>query len=452
MRQLDNMNTRSLHTRMTSDRPFSPRTFPFFYGWIILGAGSLGMLMSIPGQTVGVSVFTDHLIQALGLSRNTISIAYLLGTIGSAFMLAAAGRSYDRYGARVLSITVSILLGCTLIYLAAVDSFASFIILLLRIDSSALMTGVSFSAITFGFFAIRFLGQGTLTMASRNMVMKWFEKRRGMVNAVLGITISLGFSAAPRFLDLLIGNCGWRGAWRLIALGLFIFSVLAYLFYRDNPQSSGLKPDGAFSGKPHRLQHRETIAGKDFSLVEARRTFSFWFFNLMLALSALLVTAFTFHVISIFEESGLTRSMAVNIFLPASIIAVSTQFAGSWISDYIQLKYIGLVQLFGIIVQSLGILLLSPDSGYLLLIFGLGITQGMMGITSNITWPRFYGIKHLGAVSGYAMAWTVAGSAVGPYVFSLSLDLLGSYAFGAFVCVFFGVIGFFAAFFVKKPA
>jgi hypothetical protein len=35
-----------------------------FYGWPIAAAGALGVLMSVPGQTMGVSVFTDSLLTA----------------------------------------------------------------------------------------------------------------------------------------------------------------------------------------------------------------------------------------------------------------------------------------------------------------------------------------------------------------------------------------------------
>ena len=46
-------------------KPFPPSRLPFFYGWVILGAGIIGILMSIPGQTMGVSVFTENLLEDL---------------------------------------------------------------------------------------------------------------------------------------------------------------------------------------------------------------------------------------------------------------------------------------------------------------------------------------------------------------------------------------------------
>jgi MFS transporter, OFA family, oxalate/formate antiporter len=66
--------------------PFSPAKWPFFYGWVIVFAGIVGIIMSIPGQTIGVSVFTDHLINALDISRVNLSMAYMTGTIMSGLL------------------------------------------------------------------------------------------------------------------------------------------------------------------------------------------------------------------------------------------------------------------------------------------------------------------------------------------------------------------------------
>lgn len=48
--------------------PFSAARAPFFYGWIIILMGTLGVLMSTPGQTIGLSTFTDSLIEVLSIN------------------------------------------------------------------------------------------------------------------------------------------------------------------------------------------------------------------------------------------------------------------------------------------------------------------------------------------------------------------------------------------------
>ena len=77
-----------------------PDKSPVFYGYIILFFGTIGVLSSIPGQTHGISVFTDPVKDALGLDRNWFSVAYTLGTIISSLFLTKAGKWYDRFGAR----------------------------------------------------------------------------------------------------------------------------------------------------------------------------------------------------------------------------------------------------------------------------------------------------------------------------------------------------------------
>ncbi len=104
--------------------PFSPVKSPVFYGWVILFAGIIGVLMSIPGQTMGVSVFTNHLIHDMSLSRVQLSFAYLIGTVTSGLLITYAGVLYDRAGARVIAMGAGLMLGAALVYLTRVNNIA----------------------------------------------------------------------------------------------------------------------------------------------------------------------------------------------------------------------------------------------------------------------------------------------------------------------------------------
>ncbi len=404
--------------------PFNPVRFPFFYGWIVLSAGTLGILMSAPGQTVGVSVFTDSLIEALAIDRNLLSFGYLLGTLSSAALLMKIGRFYDRYRARIVATVAALALALTLLLLSVTPQIAGGLGRLLRFIPQV---AIAFTVITVGFFLLRLSGQGVLTLASRNMVMEWFEARRGFVNAILGVSISFGFAMAPRVFESLVSANGWQGAWRWTAGAVAMFAVFAFLVFRDTPEAHGLLPDGGAKEIKGR-RHAETAVGVSFTLKQARRTYSFWLFASALFLSALLMTAYTFHIISIFGDVGIPRGEAVTVFFPASVVAVSFQFSGSWLSDRIKLKYLVMVHTFGMTLLGVGIATLGPGALVWLAVAGHGVAQGVFGIVSNITWPRFFGREHLGAISGLATALTVAGSAIGPYFFSLLRDVTGSYA------------------------
>lgn len=63
--------------------PIRPEKVPFFYGWVILFASTAGVLASTPGQTMGIATFTEYLLENIHISRNQISVAYMIGTIAS---------------------------------------------------------------------------------------------------------------------------------------------------------------------------------------------------------------------------------------------------------------------------------------------------------------------------------------------------------------------------------
>src|SRR5882757_10743870 len=81
-------------------RTVSPPSSAVHYGWIILGAGTFGSFMTLPGQTAGVSVFFDPITADLGISRTSASIAYAVGTLAGILPAPVIGRWIDRRGPR----------------------------------------------------------------------------------------------------------------------------------------------------------------------------------------------------------------------------------------------------------------------------------------------------------------------------------------------------------------
>ena len=89
------------------------------------------------------------------------------------------------------------------------------------------------------------------------------------------------------------------------------------------------------------------------------------------------------------------------------------------------------------IVSSLGLLFLSSTIGVYLLIGGLGFLGGLFAVLNAVTWPRFFGRKHLGAITGKIMSMLVLGSAIAPSLFSFSFTNLGSYKFIGYISLVF---------------
>ena len=397
---------------------------------MILVWGTLGMLMSVPGQTIGVSIFTEPLLRVLKLSRDQLSLAYMAGTISSSFLLPWAGKLYDRWGVRPVASLATVLLGMVLTYLSQIDRVVRWF------DATA-NTLLVMVALFLGFLSLRFLGQGVLTLVSRNMMMQWFDQRRGFATGFSNVFISLGFSSAPVVLDALIQQYDWRGAWLVLgAVAGLVFPIIVLIFFRNTPEASGLRPDGTDQSAERRPRFRIL---KDFTRSEAIRSYAFWLFTLMLAMQGLYVTGFTFHVISIFEQAGLDRVAAITIFQPVAVLAVIVTLTASSLSDYIPLKYLLYVEGLGACLGIAGMIYLGEPWAYYALIAGNGLMMGLFSVITTVTWPRYFGKKYLGAVSGQATMFIVFGSALGPVLFSTSFSNTGDYGVAGWVCfvVFF---------------
>lgn len=408
-----------------SERFPHPKAWPFFYGWVALAAGTLGILASVPGQTFGVSAFTEPLLEALAMSRDQISLAYLVGTVASSLVLTFAGAAYDRYGACRVAAAASMLLGVVLAGLSRVDRMVAVVLEAIPALGAA---WAGFAVLCVGFFLLRFSAQGVITMVSRNMMMKWFDRHRGLVTGISGLVIAPMFSAAPSVLNGLVESAGWRQTWLTMGMGVGLgFTVLVLLFYRDNPELYGLKPDGPLGEKPLGSHRHRGPANRQYTLAEARRMFTFWLFAVGISLFGMYMTGLSFHVASIFEEAGYSAAEGFAVFLPSAVITLVLRPFVGWAADRFSVRAMFLYLLSGLCLSGVGLARLGVPDGRLWLILGNGVAGSAYNTMMSITWPNLFGREHLGAISGLSMSVTVFTSALGPTLFSLSYTRLGSY-------------------------
>jgi magnesium-transporting ATPase (P-type) len=286
---------------------------------------------------------------------------------------------------------------------------------------------VPFTLMVILFFLLRFAGQGVLTMASRNVIMIWFDKHRGKVNSFSSVALSFGFSVSPLWLDQLIEGYSWQGAWQILAVGLLFISLVIFQFYKIKPEDHGLVPDGKRTAKELNRDISSELEHRQYTLEEAKKTRAFWMYALILAFNSFFITGLTFHVVSIFESQGFPKEEAIAIFLPCSVVSVSVSTLFNFLSDYVRLKLYLYLMITGGVLASLGLLLLSTTFGIPFLIGGIGTLGGFFAVLNAIAWPRFYGRTHLGAITGRVLSFLILASALAPSIFSLAYTTLGSY-------------------------
>ncbi len=412
--------------------PFDPSRFRFYYGWVVLVVGSIGVLASVPGQTAGVSVFTDHLTETTGLSRLQLSISYLIGTGSSGFLLPRGGRAIDRYGSRRVALGAIVGLAVTLLGLSAVGPMS---------------TGVGIAAMSLGFGCLRFTGQGLLTLTSRTMISQWFERRRGVVTSSSNAVMSFAFASSPAILLALIELDGFRTAWRALAIGLVVvMGTIVAVFYRDSPESSGLIIDGGVAEQ--QADDTPLLIGSDSdgTRADAVADLRFWAITIPVMAMASTSTALTFHILDYGEELGISDDRIVRIFLPIAFVSVPVTLLGGWLVDRLSPIVVAGVMSAAQIVMYLAVSMLDRPIAAIVAIATWGVAQGCYAPITSAAIPRLFGRRHLGSIAGLQMSAMVIGSAIGPALFALVDSVADSYRPALWISVILPAVGLATAF------
>ena len=428
---------------MMIDDRLSPSRWPFFYGWVIVAVSTLGILASIPGQTMGVSVFTDALLEATGLSRLTVSNAYLVGTVLSGLSLPLAGTLLDRFGVRPTGIFACAGLALVLAYLSQIDR----VVAELGLAQQPMMAA---ALLTLGFFGLRFTGQGLLTMTSRTMLGRWFQTKRGMVAGLSGVVVGFGFGATPKLFDAWIEAATWRGAWLQMGLAVGVgMGLVVLLFFRDDPETYGLRTDGVAATGPSETPVVHAHDEVHFTRAQALRTSAFWAVTLCLAFQALMITGITFHIVDVAASASVERSVAVQLFLPMAAVSVVAAVVGGTMGDRWPVRALLVVMMVGLGTGIAGAADLAHRRW--MLIVGLGTSSGLFSPASTIAYPRFFGRRNLGAILGAEMMALVIASALGPSLLAVSQHGLGGYGPMLHACILLPSIGVLFALTFRTP-
>lgn len=431
------------------DLPFDPSKVPFYYGWVILVASTVGLVMSAPGQTIGVTVFTEPLLDVTGLSRLEFSNAYLMGTLASGLMLPYAGTMIDRFGVRRGAIWASIGMGIVMVFLSQVDHIAG------RVAAIGLsQSTVAYTLLTLGFLGLRFSGQGVLTLVCRTMLGRWFERHRGLVSSISSPFASFAFAGSPILLAGWVAHSGWRSAWFELAVVVGVgMSLFAWVFFRETPEASGLRIDGlsaeavggtlpAFEAGTATRPGSVDLPGeapaptvRDFTRAEAIRTTAFWVVVLGVSNQALVGTGVALHVVDIGAEVGLSETEALKIFLPITLLSVPTGLIVGLLVDRFPARYLIMAMSLGQILMFSGVPRLADPVHYWICLGGWGFASGFYGPLTVAALPNFFGRTHLGAIQGVMMMIIVIASALGPALLAFAQKALGSYSDGLYALV-----------------
>ncbi|MFP4635736.1 MAG: MFS transporter [Nitriliruptoraceae bacterium] len=390
-------------------QPHPPRRTTRFSGWRMVVVAAIALGMTGPGQTVGVSVFVDPMIDTLELSRSQVSTAYLIGTLTGSVALPRLGRLIDDRGARVAMAIVGGAFGLVLMAMAGVVGLVTLVL---------------------GFIGIRLFGQGALSLVATTSVAPWFDRRRGLA---IGVTTAVG-SALLSLVPVVVSGAllpltGWRGAW--VALGLAVWLIVVPLAMRgliDRPSDVGQQPDGApVPTDEEAAAAAAEAAAVSFSRREAMRTPMFWAVAGGVAATGMIGTGLAFHQIDLLGEQGLTTVEAAANFVPQTVASLTATLLVGAMVDRFASRWVLATSMAMLITAMVMVPLVSPG----LLAIAYGMLVGSAGAATRAleaaSFPRLFGLAHVGSIRGVVTAISVGSTAFGPLALSLGRDLTGSY-------------------------
>lgn len=397
-----------------------------------MAVAGLGVFFSGPGQTYSVSVFINSYITEFGWSRAYVSSLYSMGTLLAGLLLTLMGRLIDRFGHRLTTSVIVAAFGLVCFYMTMV--FHPIMLLV-------------------GFFLVRLLGQGSMTLTSSTLVAQWFVSKRGRAMSFMALGGTISSAILPPLNTWIIQTWGWRLGWHVWALLLFaVMLPAAWFLIRNKPEDIGLVPDGGTSASP---DAPEATPEESWTVKEAMGTRAFWLMLFVVTIPAAINTGITFHLASIMEGAGFPADAAAMtgaaILSTLAMVQLPFNFVAGYLSDRYRPNLLVALSFVGHFISL--IILLVTRTYPMAMAFGViwGIISAFWAITFGIIWPSYYGRTHLGSIRGMAMTAMVIGSAFGPLPFGFAFDYFGGYREILLVSMIFPVLGALAALLANKP-
>jgi len=412
-----------------------------FYGWVIVGVAFLiGFTEAGVFQNI-LSVFLKPMAAEFGWNRSIITGAIAFGSVCGGIAGPFVGPILDRHGPRMVAFWGVLVLSAGLVTLSLLSSVWQLYI----------------------FFGVgRMIAVGILSLVIAVTVSNWFIEHRGRAMGIAQLGSRVGTAIFPPFVQYMIVAIGWRLAWAVLGVAVFLLSAVpSLLFMKRRPEDVGLWPDGktpvsgdethadsagGYGPDGHNLFHED-----EWTREQVLRTPAFWLLNLLNCFILFSGAGINFHLFPFMTDRGIPPGSAVLIL---SVIAISSAVGGlilGYTAEKIRPQY-----LLAVVVVVLSVLFLSlfwAVTSWFIIVFGVffGMLRGGMMPLIPLIWADFYGRASMGTVFSLSSPLRLTANALGPIFGAVCFDFLGGYTvpFSVFAALFLlaGLTGFI----IKSP-
>ena len=384
-----------------------------FFGWWIILGGLLGMLVSVGFNFHGLNAFILPLSEGFNITLPTIVGVLSIARIETAFIGPLEGYLVDRFGPRRMMFIGVPLMGIGFIAASLAPDFPTFVV--------AFLLGVVLGAS---------LGFGNPISTS---VANWWNRKRGRAFGIMWIGTSLASMIVP-LVNWAIETFGWRGAFRAMGFVVFAVGLPISTVMRHRPEQYGMLPDGDIPNQFPNINDSNTQASPlreaepEFTIWQALRTRTFWFFATSISLRTGITTGVAVNSFPlIVEQLGGTTAQASFLFLLQGICSAPGRVFLSWMGDSFNKRYIMGTSLF---VMTLTLLLMSQVSSVMtmtLLWIPYAVVWGGLSSLPQSLRADLFGRKNFATIQGTMSPMQSGVSFAAPIIAAMLFNTTGSY-------------------------
>jgi MFS family permease len=383
------------------------RRLPFFYGWVVVYIGFLGVFMMGAIAFWGVPVFIGPMAEDTGWTRGSIFGALTARFIVGAFGGLLLGRFADRKGGPQRLLLIGLLVdAASLIALRWVESPLQFIVL---------------------YGVIGGAGNTGMRLVQSTLVAKWFVLKRATAIGFSSLGGGLSALIMVPVTQLLISQLGWRDAWTALAVIMLTFMLPMVPLAVRAPEDIGLLPDNGDLPKPGERLRVSAASERSYSLREAMHTARFWLLLLAIVFGSYSLQTHTVIMKPYFEEIGFSSAVAASALSVYGLFSIGARFLWGFVSIRLTARPAIILQA---LFTALGVGLLFQISGqgslYLMSAYS-GLMLGGFPILAQLVWPEYFGRAHIGSLTGLVQFITTIVGSMGPLIAGFVYDHTGSY-------------------------
>ncbi|MCX6023121.1 MAG: MFS transporter [Chloroflexi bacterium] len=409
-----------------------PFTGKYFYGWVIVGIAFIANMLSSGTGGYGLGLYIGPMNAELGWSNTSITFGQTLKTWVNGLAGPFLGPRVDKLGARSIMLAGGLLGGASLIMLGFVTETWQYYVL--------------YSG--FGALGVAEFG-GVVTNA---VIAKWFVRRRGTAMAYATMGVSMGGTLLVPLTQLFITLWGWRMAWILTGILIWILLVpTAYFFMKNKPEDLGLHPDGD-AGAPGTPGGRAASQEISWTFREAVRTRSMWLAVIAFNLGGMGLSAMLLHNPRIIASKGFSPEVAAGYASFFAFMALVSKPAWGYLMDRYPMRYVNMGVYLGSFL-GLAFMFVAEQSPVMMIGYAVvfGFFIGATPMIAPMTWSNYYGRAFAGTIQGSLTPIQMVSSSLAPLWAAFIVDRTNSYDIAIWTYMGAYLIAATFMFFASKP-